>query len=284
MIRNNNDLYRELQTKIAPLYFFDANPDTKNLTLKEREVSTNGTVTLFRTKQKTFGITNFHVYKGYLDYKKSFENSEHKHQVVCQIGYSCNISLEDRILYQDANSDLAVFFLASTDLEAIGKKGAFTELDERLEEYLKDQKEDDPSTWNTSFAGYPGKDKITKIVGDKRFEKDFGIFLSTAPATHDFQGNIVLNFGEVRYRINEKEIVLDKGFLENNSNLGGISGGPVFGPSPSNQFGLSLFGIIFKGSGSDFEGLNETGNLVGLELIYAKPITTCLKDILLNLS
>jgi hypothetical protein len=59
MIRTKEDFYRIVQARIVPIYFFDS----KSLPSINGKFTVNGTLTLFKKREKIFGITNLHVYE-----------------------------------------------------------------------------------------------------------------------------------------------------------------------------------------------------------------------------
>lgn len=239
----------------APIYLFN-----QKIPPKEGEkLSINGTITLFRKEDKLYGITNYHLYKG--DEIDKFKRRSSGNWVY-QIG-NCPILLENRIFHEDENNDLIVFSLSDEELAKIrtqnDPKSGFRIIDNRLPEYLVGQDNNDPKTWLTHCAGYPGQDKVTNRFSDKEYEENFGFHYFFARATCE-KNEIFLDYSALKESGKKPE---RGNFTEGNMNFGGMSGGPVFGRTQSNPNDLSLFGIIYDGSGKG----------CSLELIRARPIS-----------
>ncbi len=248
---------RLIQSRIAPIYFFDE----KNPPPEKKLLTVNGTVTLVKKGHQIFGITNFHVYKHYKE--KKGENANY----VCQIGHKLSIKLEERMTDENAKHDLCVFYLEEHELSKMGTKGGFKHVRYDISNLLHQyQREENPETWALHFAGYPGEDKNTKQISDKEYEKNFGIFLSSAPASYcPVEEKITLKFCKARQAIEKGELRNDfEPLKESAVNFGGISGGPVFARVDPNQDDLSLLGIIYEGG--DGKGFLP-------EVIYARPIS-----------
>lgn len=256
MIKTEADFYRRVQSCIAPIYFFEGNggqllKDTERFTI-------NGTLTLFRKDVNIFGITNYHVYKeGYLDRKNN------KEDVVCQVGHKLRINLEKRIIYENEDKDLIVFFLHEHELKDIAKdapKRGFKRINTDIEKLLQSQKEEDENTWAAHFAGFPGGDKTTEKISITRIEETFDISLYVVPMTYESdQKRILLNFYLTRAAIEEGRLKMDMGDLSKGPLVfGGISGSPVFARCAPYEDDITLLGIVYGGWG---------------EAVFARPIS-----------
>jgi hypothetical protein len=260
MIRSQEDFDRRIQSCVAPIFFFDKKEENLGNCGK---LTNNGTVTLFQKGYKIFGITNYHVYKdGYLDKKAVNPN------LVCKIG-DLQIDIEGRLIYKSEENDLIVFHLTKHELKKLGGhdnlKRGFRIIDVCIEEYLREQDNNNPKSWLLHFAGYPGIDKITTRITNLEYEENFGFFFSMARGTYvavNQKDEIILDFLAVKQ---QSMIVPHTGSFKNeNMDFGGISGGPVFAQTLSNPDDLSLLGIIHKGS--DISSSSS-------EFLYAKPIS-----------
>jgi len=263
MIRTQTNFYERVQSCMAPIYFFDKKWDPE-----DGQKTINGTLTLVQKEDKVFGITNHHVYKGNEDCKGYLILKNDNPNIICKIG-NHEVALENRILYENEDNDLIVFCLCESDLEKIGSKNSyksgFNIVDYRAKEYLDQQDTNNHESWPFNFAGYPGTDKIMKKVSHKKYEENFGIFVSVARGTYETikgKEEIILDYLAVR---ESSEIVPHIGiFSDKNYDFGGISGGPVFTRTISNPDDLSLLGIVYNGS--DINSSNS-------EFLYAKPIS-----------
>lgn len=268
-IRNDEDFRRIVQSRIAPIYFYDQNKSPN----PRKKLTSNGTVTLFRNKiGGLFGITNFHIYEEYLKQKEINPHS------VCQIGHKFFIKLEDRIVYEDEDNDLIVFSLYDGELAKSetqnDPKSGFRIIDTRLSEHLATQDDKNPETWKTHCAGFPGVGKITTQISVNSYEENFGICLFRAPATCDdpLRGekrNIIVNFSALR----EFNIIPQIGnFPDKDYNFGGMSGGPILARIPARQGNeiddICLLGTVYQGN---------------FERIMAKPISLLEKILLTSL-
>lgn len=263
MISSEEDFARIVQSRIAPIYFFDK----KSSPQVGEKLTTNGTLTLWKSNRSCFGITNYHVFKYYLDKKRKNPN------YICQIGYKLFINLEERKIFEDEENDLIVFFLHEQELKEIatkGKcKGGFCRLAD-ISLFETEQKLDDPNSWYAHFAGFPCIYKVTEKLSEFVVLEDFGIFLAPAPFAC-YPRKIAINFEEARKAIEKGILLSDIGPLDNEKiNFGGISGGPFFARHFPYHNDLTLLGILYEGS---------SGTDLIPEVLYVRPITL-IKDIL----
>ena len=174
---------------------------------------------------------------------------------------------------------LIIFDINDDDLNKMSntkyQKTGFTVLDDRIDEYVKCyQNENDCNTWKLHFAGYPGIYKETSQISNTEYCEDFGGIIFYARGSYDEQQGIILDFSAIKE--NAAIIKPDAEFSEEKMDFGGISGGPVFiAETKANPFGISLLGIVYKGSGE------KDGIISTYEFVYAKPISL-LQDVLLS--
>lgn len=265
MIKIESDFYRRVQSCIAPIYFFEEKAGQS----KDTEKSIiNGTLTLFRTSVKIFGITNYHVYEqGYLVRKQNNEN------VICQIGHKLRICLEERIIHENKGQDLIVFFLYEYELRDIAKdvpKSGFRIINSNIEKLLESQKEEDVNTWAMHVVGFSGVYKTIERINSGGIKVTFDAFWYPSFVRHSSNYNpneeqIILHFFETRNALKDGRLQMTKGILsEELIDFGGISGAPVFARCFPYQDDLALLGIVYEGHASP-EGFLP-------EVIYAKPI------------
>lgn len=204
----------------------------------------NGTATLINTGEKTICVTAGHVYSKYLAHKKEFNDLE------CQIG-SVRINLEDYFVDHNVDLDLATFeispvLLAASRASAHGApKWPPTRL---LESEI------------VILGGYPG---LLRIEQPGQLGTPFVSFLARVAQTSANHSAIQLNLEDAYWPDGS-------GGLAPASELGGMSGGPLFRycTEPVEYFEIvgfiyeasKSFGIIFARHASCIDG---SGRIAG---------------------
>lgn len=184
----------------------------------------NGTLTVINTGEKTICVTAGHVYSGYLANKKEFEDFE------CQIG-SVRINLEDYIIDHSASLDLATFEISEILLAAsrVSAHGAPqwppTQL---LESEI------------VILGGYPG---LLRIEQQGRLGTPFVSFLCRVAQTSPDHSAIQLNLDDAYWPDGS-------GGLAPASELGGMSGGPLFRYRTEPVEHFEIVGFVYEASTS----------------------------------
>lgn len=204
----------------VPLFWFAAADGT-------RTVLGNGTVTLVKTPTRTIGLTADHVVAGCLE---AFDRGG----VVPQIGDASLHTLRSRLISRSDELDLASFELG----DLIGRFGAGWRGKLPLESWPPSPPQEGRGIM---IGGYPG---IERRVIDKG-NISFGIFTALGIARTVSDDQISCLF-EREYLVVENDIPS----LPPNTDLGGISGGPVITviDSPSNIVSFRLGGIVSEAS------------------------------------
>lgn len=198
----------------------------------------NGTLCLVDTGRRKIGVTADHVYSEYLCNKQLIP------EVVCQIG-GTTFTPEERLIDRSATLDLASFEL--TDVVVAASGGYFHA----------------PPTWPTSvvhegdailLGGYPGR---LRDKGEATAEMPFQWFVGAAASVSPFNVSLNLDLNNMHQPLRPR--------AQLNSDLGGMSGGPVFRFVPTPIERLELVGFIYEYQES-------------YELILARP-AVCVQDI-----
>lgn len=184
----------------------------------------NGTVTLVNTGEKTICITAGHVYSKYLEHKNEFNDIE------CQIG-SIRINLEDYFIDHSPSLDIATFEISPILLAAsrASSHGAPKWPPEQL-------KESDI----VILGGYPG---LLRIERQGQLGTPFVSFIARVAQTSLDHSAIQLNLEDAYWPDGS-------GGLAPASELGGISGGPLFRYRTKPVEYFEIVGFIYEASTS----------------------------------
>lgn len=184
----------------------------------------NGTLCVVNTGKKTICVTAGHVYSKYLEHKKEFADIE------CQVG-SVRVNLENYLLDHNPDLDLATFELSPILLAGSGvyTHGALkwppTQL---LESEI------------VILGGYPG---MLRIEERGRLGTPFVSFLARVTQTSSDHSAIQLNLDDSYWPDGS-------GGLAPQSELGGMSGGPLFRYRSESLEYFELAGFIYEASTS----------------------------------
>jgi hypothetical protein len=184
----------------------------------------NGTVTFVNTGKKTICVTAGHVFDKYRAHKKEFTDLE------CQVG-SVRVELEEYLVDYSSSLDLATFelspiLLAGSRASAHGAPswppGAVAESDIVI------------------LGGYPG---LLRIEQTGRLGTPFVSFLAPIAQTSSDHSAIQLNLEDAYWPDGS-------GGLAPASELGGMSGGPLFRYRPAPVEYFELVGFIYEANTS----------------------------------
>jgi len=184
----------------------------------------NGTLCAINTGEKTICVTAGHVYSKYLEHKREFADIE------CQVG-SVRVNLEDYLIDHNTRLDLATFeispiLLASSRVSAHGAlKWPPTQL---LESEI------------VILGGYPG---MLRIEQSGKLGTPFVSFIARVAQASTDHSAFQLNL-EGSYWPD------GSGGLAPQSELGGMSGGPLFRYRSESLEYLELAGFIYEASAS----------------------------------
>jgi hypothetical protein len=184
----------------------------------------NGTLCAINTGEKTICVTAGHVYSKYLEHKREFADIE------CQVG-SVRVNLEDYLIDHNTSLDLATFeispiLLASSRVSVHGApKWPPTQLQESEIVIL---------------GGYPG---MLRIEQSGKLGTPFVSFIARVAQASTDHSAIQLNLEDSYWPDGS-------GGLAPQSELGGMSGGPLFRYRSENLEYLELAGFIYEASAS----------------------------------
>jgi hypothetical protein len=182
----------------------------------------SGTFCAINTGEVSFGVTAGHVFETYLSQKRQFDDIE------CQVG-NVRIDLEDFLFDHNTNLDLATFGISPFLLTATG-----------ISTHA-------PITWPPAdleekeivgLGGYPG---MFRQEAPRLARFDFASFF--APVAQSSKDHLAfqLNLADSYWPDNS-------GGIPAGSELGGMSGGPVFRYRPKPVEFLELAGFIYEAS------------------------------------
>lgn len=201
----------------------------------------NGTMTFVNTGEKTICVTAAHVYKKYLEHNRAFNDLE------CQVG-SVRINLEDYVIDCSDSLDLVTFEI-STILLAASRASAHGAPTWPPGQLLESE--------IVILGGYPG---LLRIEEQGQLGTPFVSFIARVAQTSLDHSAIQLNLEDAYWPDGS-------GGLAPASELGGISGGPIFRyrTDPIEYFEIvgfiyeasTSFGIIFARHASCIDGLGH---------------------------
>ncbi len=185
------------------------------------QIINSGTMFFLRLNNNIIGVTNFHVYQGYLKDLKKFRDDGFE----CQIG-GVRIQLEECIISIDEESDLATFNISEILFNQSGGKTHSTkywptEKGEKGEQII--------------CGGYPGNRRTEKIG---KVENDFVSFIGQITSINNRYLSIKLDLST--------SVWPQGNSIGLNPDLGGISGGPVYRYISSPIERLEIIGFIYE--------------------------------------
>lgn len=184
----------------------------------------NGTLTLVNTGEKTICITAGHVYSKYLEHKREFNDLE------CQIG-SVRINLEDYFIDHSVSLDLATFGISPV-LLAASRASAHGAPKWPPEQLLESD--------IVILGGYPG---LLRIERRRQLGTPFVSFLARVAQTSLDHSAIQLNLEDAYWPD-------DSSGVAPASELGGMSGGPLFRYRTEPVEYFEIAGFIYQASTS----------------------------------
>src|SRR5258706_310406 len=199
----------------------------------------NGTVCFLNTGVRLIGVTADHVYREYLKDKARYS------AFACQFGES-TIEPEKRLIHRDEYLDLATFDLSEVFVGATGRSIHY--LPNWPTQPLRERE-------TVLFGGYPG---ILREEKPMTAELPFQTFATAVTAVSPDNIKLHLDMPNVYWPFHEGE--------EFNSELGGLSHGPVFRiveAPPIDR--LELVGFIYEYSPN-------------LEVMFARPASQIARD------
>lgn len=182
----------------------------------------NGTVTLVNTGEKTICVTAGHVYSKYLVHKKEFNDLE------CQIG-SVRINLEDYLIDHSDSLDLATFEI--TPILSAAFRASAHGAPKWPPEQLKESD-------IVILGGYPG---LLRMEEEKRLGTPFISFIAPVAQSSLDHSAIQLNLEDAYWPDGS-------GGIAPASELGGMSGGPLFRYHREPVEYFELVGFIYESS------------------------------------
>lgn len=184
----------------------------------------NGTLCAINTGEKTICVTAGHVYSKYLEHKREFADIE------CQVG-SVRVQLEDYLIDHNTSLDLATFelppiLLASSRVSAHGAPEWPPK--QLLESEI------------VILGGYPG---MLRIEQSGKLGTPFVSFIARVTQSSSDHSAIQLNLEDSYWPDGS-------GGLAPQSELGGMSGGPLFRYRSETLEYFELVGFIYEASTS----------------------------------